>query len=252
MMIDKTVDSAISSRKFKAREIHMHHWGKIIVGSCLAVFAFAFLATAGGIHAAETKKVIVMDAAGGGRDWPETKKNRSAAQDIPLAVARYFKEFMNQEKDFSVILTREQNRDVDEEEKLKLIEKSKPDFFISLDVNRGFGKASSGFEIYYPDYLRDVAKPDKKSDRFQRRNKAQADSLKMARIIQENLNRLFPRKSRGIRKALSSVNQEWVAPSVGVAMGFVTNDEDRKKLLSEKTQREIAQALVKSVKAYYR
>jgi N-acetylmuramoyl-L-alanine amidase len=230
----------------------MHHWKRIIVLSSLVIFAYAFSGPAGEIGAAEKRKVIMIDAADTRRDWAEMIKDKSAAQDITLAVARYMKQEMSGEKDFSVILTRERDADVDLEEKKKLIEKNKPDFFISLYVNRGFGKGSSGFEIYYPDYLSNSAEQDVKFDRFQSRNKAQADSLKMARIIQENLNRLFPRKSRGIRKAASSVNHESVVPSVGVAMGFVTNDEDRKKMLSEKTQREIAQILVKSVKAYYR
>lgn len=229
----------------------MHHWKKIIVLLGLLIFAYAGF-TAGESDAAEKRKVILIDAADISGDWAGMIKDKSAAVDITLAVALYMKEEMGKDREFNVILTREKDRDIDLQEKMKLIEKNKPDFLISLHVNRGFGKASSGFEIYYPDYLTDVAGQDKKSERFQLRNRAQADSLKMARIIQENLNRLFPRKSRGIRKAASSINYEWVVPSVGVAMGFVTNDEDRKKLLSEKAQREVAQALVKSVKVFYR
>jgi N-acetylmuramoyl-L-alanine amidase len=39
---------------------------------------------------------------------------------------------------------------------------------------------------------------------------------------------------------------------VVVEMSFATNPEDKKKLLSQNTQTEIANALAKSIKSFYR
>ena len=41
-------------------------------------------------------------------------------------------------------------------------------------------------------------------------------------------------------------------PAVVVEMGFATNSEDKKKLLSPDTQTEIAKALAKSIKSFFR
>lgn len=229
----------------------MNPWKKIFVLWSLAFVALACLQT-GILYSAQKQRVILVDPADTIQDWGTDVQNKKNAADITLAVALHIKKEMEKDKEWDVRLTREKNKDLDLEDKIEMIQKNKPDFLITLYVNRGFGKWSSGFEIYYPDYLADVSRHDEKSDSIALRNQAQASSLKMARLIQENLNTLFPRKSRGIRKASSAVNHEKVVPAVGVEIGFVTNEEDQKKLLSEKTQREIARALVKSIKMYYR
>jgi N-acetylmuramoyl-L-alanine amidase len=41
-------------------------------------------------------------------------------------------------------------------------------------------------------------------------------------------------------------------PAVAVEMGFATNPEDKKKLLSPDTQTEIAKVMAKSIKSFYR
>jgi N-acetylmuramoyl-L-alanine amidase len=84
------------------------------------------------------------------------------------------------------------------------------------------------------------------------KNKCQNDSLAMAKIVQENLNALFPRKGRGLRKADSPVTDSLLVPSVVVEMSFATNSEDKKKLLSANTQTDVAKALSKSVKTFFR
>ncbi len=43
-----------------------------------------------------------------------------------------------------------------------------------------------------------------------------------------------------------------LVPAVAVEIGFATNPEDKKKLLSLNTQTEIAKALAKSIKSFYR
>ncbi len=71
-----------------------------------------------------------------------------------------------------------------------------------------------------------------KVDAPQVKNKYLNDSVRMARIIQENLNILFPRKGRGLRRADLPVTEDLFVPALVVEMGFATNSEDKKKLLS--------------------
>jgi N-acetylmuramoyl-L-alanine amidase len=91
-----------------------------------------------------------------------------------------------------------------------------------------------------------------KGDARQEKNKYLNDSVRLARSIQENLNTLFPRKGRGLRRADLPITEDLFVPAVVVEMGFATNPEDKKKLLSPDTQTEIANALARSIKSFYR
>jgi N-acetylmuramoyl-L-alanine amidase len=211
-------------------------------------------------HAATTaaapqkKHVIVIDPAHGGQDAGIKMTGDSSEKNVTLAVALAVKKELSNENNLDIILTRDADKEISLEDRRKNIEKIKPDLLISLHVNAGFGKSASGFEIYYPDCSGDSTKDKKKAkdDKAQLRNKCQNDSLKMANIVQENLNALFPRKGRGLRKADLPVSDGLLVPAMSVEMGFATSTEDKKKLLSTKTQTDIARALAKSVKTFFR
>jgi N-acetylmuramoyl-L-alanine amidase len=83
------------------------------------------------------------------------------------------------------------------------------------------------------------------------KNKYLNDSIRLAQIIQKNLDALFPRKGRGLREADLPIIEDLFVPALVVEMGFASNPEDKKKLLSPNTQTEIAQALAKSIKSYF-
>jgi N-acetylmuramoyl-L-alanine amidase len=75
----------------------------------------------------------------------------------------------------------------------------------------------------------------------------------MAKIIQENLNALFPRKGTGFEKGrILPVTDGLLVPALVVEMGFATNSEDKSKLLNLKTQVEISKSLAKSIKTFFR
>jgi N-acetylmuramoyl-L-alanine amidase len=204
--------------------------------------------------ATEKKSVILIDPAHGGKDQGIELTNDIAEKDIALAVALSIKKELSSEKNIEVILTRDSDKTVDLAERKKIIEKVKPDFLISIHVNGGFGKNASGFEIYYPEYGENNINENKKTkdNTQQLKNKCQNDSLGMAKIVQENLNVLFPRKGRGLRKADLPVIDGLAIPALTVEMSFATNAEDKKKLLTLKTQTDISKALAKSVKTFFR
>ena len=193
------------------------------------LMSFLICAT-GDLSAAGKKKIILIDPAHGGKD-PGIKLNN-----------------------LEVFLTRDSDKTMEPEERKENIGKIKPDFVLSLHVNGGFGKDASGFELYYPEFSQDVTKEKKtaKDNNSQLKNKCQNESLKMAKIIQENMNALFPRKGRGVRKADIPVMDDLLIPAVVVEMGFATNSEDKKKLLALKTQTEISNALANSIKIFFR
>ena len=252
MIVDKRSDSAISKRKFKTGEV-MFDKKKIL--SLLGILALAFLICGVlELSAAPRKHIIVIDPAHGGQDTGIKLTDNVAEKDITLAVALAVRKELAKENNLEVILTRDSDKEVSLEDRKKNIAKIKPDFVISLHTNAGFGKNATGFELYYQEFNKEIKKEKKtaKGDARQEKNKYLNDSVRLARIIQENLNTLFPRKGRGLRRADLPVTEDLFVPVVVVEMGFATNPEDKKKLLSLNTQTEIANALGKSIKSFFR
>jgi N-acetylmuramoyl-L-alanine amidase len=206
------------------------------------------------LSAAPKKHVIVIDPAHGGQDKGIELRGEIAEKNITLAVAQAVRKELAKENNLEVVLTRDSDKEVSLDDRKKNIAKIKPDFVLSLHTNAGFGQSAAGFELYYQELSNDITKEKKtaKGDAWQEKNKSFNDSVKMAKIIQENLNTLFPRKGRGLRKADLPVIDGLFVPAVSVEMSFATNPEDKKKLLSGDTQTEIAKALARSIKSFYR
>jgi N-acetylmuramoyl-L-alanine amidase len=205
------------------------------------------------LSAAQKKHIIVIDPAHGGQETGVRLTDKIAEKDITLAIAQALQKELAKENNWEVILTRDADKVVSLEDRKKNIAKTKPDLVLSLHVNAGFDKSAAGFELYCPEFNDDMIKEKRtaKSSPRQEKNKYLNDSVKLAKIIQENLNTLFPRKGRGLRRADSPLTEGLFVPSVVVEMGFATNPEDKKKLLSANTQTEIAKALAKSLKIFY-
>jgi N-acetylmuramoyl-L-alanine amidase len=199
------------------------------------------------------KHIIVIDPAHGGQDAGVKLTGKVDEKDVTLAVALTLRKELAKASNLEIILTRDSDKEVSLEDRKKNIAKIKPDFVLSLHTNSGFGKNASGFELYCPEFNKDIKeKKAAKSSVAQDKNKYLNDSVRMARIIQENLNTIFPRKGRGLRRADVPLTENLFVPLVVVEMGFATNPEDNNKLLSPDTQTEIANALARSIKSFYR
>ncbi len=252
MIVDKRSDSAISMRELGTGEV-MFYIKKIL--PLIGILALLFLACGvSELSAASRKHLIVIDPAHGGQDTGIKLTNSVDEKDITLAVALAIRKELAEVNSLEIILTRDSDKEVSLEDRKNNIAKIKPDILLSLHTNAGFGKSASGFELYYTELNKDITKEKKtaKGSELQMANKSFNDSVKMARIIQENLNTLFPRKSRGLRRADLPIIDGLLVPAVVVEMGFATNSEDKKKLLSPDTQTEIAKALAKSIKTFFR
>jgi N-acetylmuramoyl-L-alanine amidase len=251
LIVDKRSDSAISKREFRTGEVMLDN-KKIL--PLLGIILLAFLICGVlELSAAPRKHIIVIDPAHGGQDTGIKLTDKVNEKDITLAVALALRKELAKENNLEIILTRDSDKEVSLEDRKNNIAKIKPDFVLSLHTNAGFGKSASGFELYCPEFNKDIKeKKTAKGGAQQEKNKYLNDSVRMARIIQDNLNTLFPRKGRGLRRADLPVIDDLSVPAVSVEMSFATNPEDKKKLLSPDTQAEIAKALAKSIKTFFR
>ena len=205
------------------------------------------------IHAQVVKPIVVIDPAHGGQDAGVKQTAKVEEKEITLAIALAIQKELAAENNIEVVLTRNSDTSVTIEERKDNILKIKPELFLSLHINAGFGKEAAGFELYYPGFkeTQEDTKAVKNSPRNQK-NKYLSYSVRLANFIQRNLDALFPRKGRGLREADVPIMEGMAIPALVVEIGFATNPEEKKKLLSESTQKEIAKALAKSIILFYR
>lgn len=201
-------------------------------------------------HAQTAKHIVVIDAAHGGEDSGVIGIDKAAEKDVTLAIALAMQKELSKESTLNVILTRASDKTLALDERKKIIADAKPALVLSLHANGGFGKASSGFELYYPGF-KGVPVPAKNAKAANPENQYLGDSVKLAKLVQKNLDGLFPRKGRGLREAMVPLAEGLSVPVLAVELGFMTHPDDKKKVASRETQIEIAKALAKSIKSFF-
>ena len=203
--------------------------------------------------AAEKKHVVVIDPAHGGQDTGVKLTDKISEKEITLAIALAIQKELATENNIEVVLTRNSDINVTIEERKNNILKIESGLVLSLHINAGFGKEANGFELYYPGFkeTQEDTKAVKNSPKNQK-NKYLSDSVRLANFIQRNLDALFPRKGRGLREADVPIMEGMTIPALVLEIGFATNPDEKKKLLAESTQKEIAKALAKSIILFYR
>jgi N-acetylmuramoyl-L-alanine amidase len=205
------------------------------------------------VSEAEKKHLIIIDPAHGGQDTGVKLTDKTSEEEITLAIALAMQKELAAENNIEVVLTRNSDTNVTIEDRKAIVSKNKPELFLSLHINAGFGKEAEGFELYYPGFSKhDENKKAAKNSPKSKKNKYLNDSVRLANFIQKNMDTLFPRKSRGLREADVPVIDGLTITALVVEIGFATNAEEKKKLLSANTQVEIAKALAKSIILFYR
>jgi N-acetylmuramoyl-L-alanine amidase len=230
-------------------KLMMHKKNNLLL---LALVVF-FIFTVTLIAEAEQKKYIIMiDPAHGGEDSGVKLTDKVGEKDITLSIALALQKEIAKERNFEVVLSRDSDKTVSMEERKKIRDKIKPDILLSLHINSGFGKNASGFELYYPGLknLEEQKKQTKKSAKDSK-TKYLNDSIRLAQIIQKNMDSLFPRKGRGLREADPPILEGSTIPALSIEIGFATNAEEKKRLLAANTQIAIAQTLAKSIKTFF-
>lgn len=203
---------------------------------------------------AEGKHLIVIDPAHGGTEKGVKLSDKYYEKDITLNIATLLLKKLNRLENIRVQLTRYTDMNIPVSERVRITKTSRPDVFISLHINAGFGKNSQGYEVYFSGFKSNSE--DNNSNTSEEilsdmtKNKYLNDSVRLARSIQKNMDKVFPRKDRGLRDAPISILGSLSIPAVVVEIGFATNEEDRGKIMNETTQNAVVEALYKSITEY--
>ena len=222
--------------------------------------------------------VVVIDAGHGGKD-PGTVGPKSREKNINLAVAlktgKYIKENL---RDVKVIYTRDDDTFIELDERANVANRNKADIFISIHSNWISDKRVTGAETFVLGQSKDdanlqVAMKENSVITFEKdyqtkyegydpnsvesfiifslmQNTYLKQSTEFASMIQKQFSERIGRKDRGVKQAGFIVLWKTTMPSVLVELGFVSNSEEERFLISEQGQDYLASALYRAFRDY--
>jgi N-acetylmuramoyl-L-alanine amidase len=212
----------------------------------------------------------VVDAGHGGSEDGAHGPSGTLEKNITLSVARRLKAALEARLGVRVILTRDGDATVDLDERAALANNNKADLFVSLHANASVRTSAAGAEVFYLSL-------EEYGDQAQRVAKGETEALPVfgggtrdievilwemaqARYIEESaalakeveagLRERVPMSTRAIQQAPFRVLVGANMPAVLVEMGFITNVEQERQLVSEPFQSSIVQSLVDSIIRY--
>lgn len=226
----------------------------------------------------EDKWVVVIDPGHGGRD-PGAVGAKAKEKNINLSVALRTGKYISENlKDVKVIYTRDDDTFLGLDERAEVANRNKADLFISIHSNAMPDKRFTGAETYVLGQTMDEANLqvamkensvitlekdyETKYEGFDpnsvesyiifslMQNTYLRQSTEFATMIQSQFRDRVGRKDRGVRQAGFQVLWRTTMPSVLVEMGFITNAEEEKFLVSEQGQDYLASAIFRAFRDY--
>ena len=182
-------------------------------------------------------KTIYLDAGHGGVDNGATVNNVHE-KDLNLQIVYKLKETLTS-AGATVLLTRKDDNDIsnpnalyrkksDFDNRIKLINNSNADLYISIHQNIYQNKKYSGPQVFYV-----------------------KDNQKLAEIIQNTLNKYLNTKRKV--KTINNTYMYKLLKKKGILIecGFISNDNERYKLKTEEYQLELSKIITEGIIAYY-
>ncbi len=216
----------------------------------LIVFLFLILIIAAPSWAKDSagRYLVVLDPGHGGIDKGVRISGDVNESDITYAVAQFIREDL-EKAGIAVKLTRTGDG-ASIAERIKAANAGATDLFLSIHVNAGFDKGASGYELYFPGFSSPPGSENDSKDIVKDMVKTQNlnESVRLARIVQKNLEPVLPRKDRGLREA--PIRIQAGIPALSIEIGFATNPTEKKEITSRDLQKKLASALARSIQEF--
>ena len=226
---------------------------------------------------------IVIDAGHGGKDpgavYKEKKKVLGKEKDITLSIALKLGNYIKTHfKDIKVIYTRDKDEFIELHKRAAIANKNKADLFVSIHANSSKKKEPFGSETFVmgihknqgnlevamtensvvlkeKNYNQEYEGIDPNSpeayiifNMLQNTNIEQ--SLNLASKIQNEYKNQLLRFDRGVKQAVFFVLWKTVMPSILTEVGFISNKEEAKYILSESVQQQISYSIFNAIRNY--
>lgn len=170
--------------------------------------------------------VICLDAGHGGKD-EGTLSGDIYEKDITLAVVKYMNELLEDEG-IHVILTRNSDTYMKLKKRTDMANNAGVDLFVSIHCNYyEYDSQIRGFECYY--------------------REGEYDSMEYAESIVDYLEQTGVYAMRGLREEDFFVLRNTISPAVLIELGYLSNQDERKKLADKEYQKQIAEDIVSGI-----
>lgn len=171
--------------------------------------------------------LIVLDAGHGGTD-PGAQRGDVQEKELTLGIVGKLKREL-ESRGLKVRLTRAEDTYVSLEDRVKITNSLQPDAFVSVHINSlETNNHTTGIETYYQN----------------------EQSKDLAKLIHNALVTGLNAPDRGVRKARFYVINHTPVPAILAEVGFISNKEERDKLISSDYQRQVAASLADGVMLY--
>ncbi|MFC5407114.1 N-acetylmuramoyl-L-alanine amidase family protein [Cohnella soli] len=168
-------------------------------------------------------RTIVVDAGHGGKDVGSIGKNGLYEKDVTLPAVLELKRQL-EDKGATVVLTRATDEKVQLEERVDVAADEAADLFISIHFDAFEDRGVKGMTTYY----------NKEEDK------------KFAELVHESLAKLDA-KDRGVQFGDYFVLRENARPSILLELGYISNEQDEKRMQTDSFREQAAAAIVEGV-----
>jgi N-acetylmuramoyl-L-alanine amidase len=173
-------------------------------------------------------KTIVLDAGHGGKDEGAVGKRGTIEKEITLQTVKELQQKL-EKLGAMVLLTREDDTYIELEDRVAISERKWADCFISIHYDSALTNTAKGITTFY--YKEDKDKP-------------------LAKAIHESLITYTKANDRGYVDADYLVLRTNPIPSILLELGFLSNEEDEKRINTETFQQTAIHAIVEGIIAY--
>ncbi|MBI5585608.1 MAG: N-acetylmuramoyl-L-alanine amidase [Deltaproteobacteria bacterium] len=218
-------------------------------------------------------KRVVIDAGHGGKDKGAIGEGALYEKDLTLLLARKLAQRVRQELKVQTVLTRDSDRFLPLEERTAIANTKQADLFISIHINASPNPLAQGFETYFLNLAsdeesirvaaRENATSTKRMGDLQKilkdlmLNTKIDESSRLAHQVQNHLvetvnGKFGPVKNLGVKQAPFYVLIGAQMPSILVETSFISNAQERERLLQEEYQDHIVDGICKGIERYVR
>ena len=223
----------------------------------------------------KNKYFVFIDPGHGGRDPGAIGHLGTLEKNITLKTSIMLKEALKKYNNINTILSRDKDIYLSLKERTNLAKINNADIFISIHADSSKNKKAKGISVFsLSDKASDkeakmLAKRENEVDNFLAnknkirdpiifdtlikmfQRKAMNDSSYLAKKILSNLEKTKLAVNRGHRFAGFSVLKSYDIPSVLIEVGFLSNKQEEKKMLSTPYLNEVSNGLADAVKKYF-
>jgi len=198
--------------------------------------------------------VIVLDPGHGGQDQGASGRSSLIESRAALDIARRLRaKLVN--AGFRAYLTRDVDRFVELDERVRLAAARRADLFVSVHLNAAQNRDSRGIETYVltcPGYPSTAATSDARNGARYAANSFDMANAILGGCLQQHVRATTRAKDRGLRRARFVVLRAAPCPAALVECGFLTNTTDERLLMSDEYRDRLAAGLARGVQAYAR